>query len=1275
MYDLVVKVDADGKPSSWYYESDANKVVAYKASSTSNWTTEGFLYCVKDASNEATAYCKNFFGTTPMVKNEEFKFILGNYWFGKRDDSEPYDQNVSIANGSKDAPNLKNPYDGIYPIEFNPDRDYILGGKDETPLRIFMIGSALNSSLSDNYTDWDPTQAAELVYDKDEQCYKGTVSLAKGKKFRFLRDIHSSGPATSLELNFGEDGNAPGAPGSTDTDNNNYVDYNGNSTTGTNITFNPETNIYNVRFYIEAGTNMNGFTWDAAKFRYTIELPTRLNTTITPTTATVSYGASLTPRVAVVGTTAEKRTYAYTTDGTAPTIDAATGKATGKTKVVNYTYDTVIPTSDLGTFYMAPGNVLTFIDNEGKTTTLTGKSVTVKAQAVQTITEGSKYRLEGNIATGKYTFETAGVQPGSNYTISVTNNETISVNKATATVTVTNNTTGSDDGVDVYYTTDGNNPLESTSARLVRDRKVTVYALPGEVGNAGTITVAIPGTTASASCNYDITYSTSEGGYLNYQNNTGSEAKTLGGDGHVVVYVQPISSNDSYTTTGRQTYVYAYEKKSDGSYASLTPAHRILSKTDETTVNNETWYALDLVPAKDYKEINVLMGYYDTTAKTYKTSDATVANACQDMFIKFDVATGQLTEVTHAYTGDHFYTTGTNGTKTEAANPVSGKPFFYAQVPLTWTSNGNSVKVFKGETVLSDAKVEVQNGAETSDLSSVCKVSVPTTLDDKTELTLKPYKGSTASGISFKIAYQNGGYYFYESASHYSTTAPLVFSADASSDKDLRSYGRKDINHVTTGDKTYYLANSWTTADGSSVSTTSVDDNWTGSSATVNVIPAGTTISQTVTGLTASTPYTVQMIVRGKSGATGKLSLNEATNGTVTDSKSFSGYNAAGTVTTDGRVEALLSGTNNGWQKLEATANASAEGKLTISLAATGEEMELSDVTLLEKANAEGYVWTTAPTSNKTTEYDLSKRETANAFSFFDRGDNKNAIVYANANTVLGMSSNTYDVAVSNGDSYTMNTFALTDQAQDGTKNTDGSGSDSFWANAWKYNVTKSFTASNFAFDRHFTQNKRSTICVPVALSEPEIKSLFGTETKVYDLTSVDVSKYEINATEVTTMEANHPYIIFVPANYDMRSVSGSFAVSATGSTDPCKTLDGGYTFYSNYEQKTIYYGDKEKCYNFGSAEGGRFYRVKYAGVVSKPFRAYIKANSVTANAKMFTLNILDNTTTGVNGIQQSSVNKDAPIYTLSGVRVADELNSSLAPGVYIQNGKKKIVK
>ena len=1300
IYNFYVNTNVNGVPLNWYYEPDETRIVAYEVNSSTN-TTDAYLYGRR--ANTTDDYNKNFFGMVSFVKDGYLTYLFGGVTYGRRKNSNNT-HDMAVAAYSPNAMQFdRDGHDtGIYSTEFNPTRDYIITG-DKTPTRIFIIGSAINPELSDTYTTWDPSNAVEMIYDSEEGCYKTTITLNKDKQFRFLLDHNTTGEATSLSNNFGEDANKPGYGG--DTDYNNKVEVESSSNSGNNIVFNPETKTYVIRFYVERKADKQGFDWtnDYGIYRYTIEEPAHMSTTITPPTATVAYGASLTPKVEVNDpNNGSTRKYAYTTDGTDPVIDTATGNPTdnSSTKVVTYTYDEVIPSNDLGTFYMAPGNVLTFIDNEGKTSTLTGNTVTVKAQAVQTVTEGSKYRLEGNIATGNYTFEEAGVQLGSNYTISIKNeNEgtTPSVNKAIADVTVTNSTTNDDDGVDVYYTTDNSNPLESTTAHLVRDRKVTVYALPGEVGNAGTIKVAIPGTTASASCTYDITYSTSEGGYQNYLSNSASTDKTLGGDGHVVVYVQPYTSDKTYTTSARQTYVYAYEKKSDGTYASLTPVHRVLADADKTTVNGETWYALDLVPVSGYKEVNVQMGYYNTSDKTYKTSDATVANAYQDMFLKFDVATGQITDVTHAYTGDHFYTTGTNGTKTEAANPESGKPFFYAQVPLTWTSNGNSVKVLSGDTELSGATVKVQNSAETSDLSSVCKVYVPTSLVEKTELTIKPYKGTTASKVSFTITYQNGGYYFYESASHYSTKAPLVFSPDTDNKKDHRSYGRKDINHVTTGDKTHYLANSWTYSPETESKTASITDNWNGAkSATVNVIPTGTTISQTVTGLTAGTPYTVQMIVRGAESATGKMTLSDGTN-SVDTTATFSGYTAAGTITTDGRVEFLLHGTNNGWQKLERTITPSGTS-LTISLAATNAEMELSDVTLLENANHDGYVWTTAPTNNKTTEYYLTDRTKANAFSFFDRGDNKNAIIYANANTVLGMSENTYDVAVAipasspakaihraSSDAqdgttpeYSMHTFALTDQAQDGTRNTDGSGSAAFWATAWKYSVSNAFKAEAFAFDRHFTKDKRSTICLPVALSQDEVKSIFGTDTKFYDLKSVDVEKYTINATPVTTdgMKADHPYIIYLPDTYDFGSVKGSFTIPATSKEAPHVALSGGYTFYGNYEQDSIFYNDKEKCYNFGSAEGGRFYRVKYTGVVSKPFRAYIKADNPSSSpAKMFVLNIVDDTTTGIEKVKEASDNADGPVYTLTGVRVAEKFSSTLPPGIYIQNGRKVIVK
>lgn len=1462
MYDLVVKVDADGKPTSWHYESDANKVVAYKASSTSNWTTEGFLYCVKDASSGATAYCQNFFGTTPMVKDEEFKFILGNYWFGKKED-EIYDLNVSIANGSTDAPNLKSPYDGIYPIEFNPSRtDYQLAGKDETPLRIFMIGSALNSSLSDTYTDWDPTQATELVYDKDEQCYKGTVSLAKGKQFRFLRDTHTSGPATSLDLNFGEDGNKP-SKGGVDTDDNNYVAYNSTSNSGTNVVFNPETNIYNVRFYIEAGTNMNGFTWDGAKFRYAIELPTRLNATITPTTATVNYAASLTPKVGVVGTNATKRKYAFTIDGSDPTIDPATGKGTGTTVVRDYDYDPVVPTNDVYTFYMSSTDQLTYIDvdADGKEHehTLEGNTVTVKAQAVQTITEGSKYRLEGDIATGTYTFKTAGIKPATEgYTISVTNeNQTDkpSINKVTATVTVKNTVTNNDDGVDVFYTIDGTDPaaVGNPGARLVnKDRKINVYGIVNLEHNAKNyIRVAIAGSkplgdididegttdkdvengTTHASCPFDLTCSTSGGGYKTYrENETDQNLKTYGGDGHIVVYIMPWTSNYGaknddgriWVQSGAQGYqspndeditnnnvkglrvpfIYAYENivNKDGVVESkaLTHAtHTIDVFTDQAEglpskkekLNSQVsynWYYVDLVPDKDYNEVNVEVGYYDLITDKWEFTPATIANVHNDMFLMFDVATGQIKDVTHEFTGDHFYTIGENGTKSEPANPTATEHFFYVQVPEAWTINGNSVKVLQNGTVLDGATVDVQGSAETSCLSKVCKITVPE-LGKDTILTIQPYNGTTPGKQELTVNYVNGGYYFYESATHYTTNAPLVFSADVKGDvQDLRPYGHRDVNHTleTTpgarvkkegcfayGDFTYYLTPHWKDGSDKEVPTTTVKDNWNGKEATVNTIAAGTTISQTVDLHTAGQGlYTVQMIVRGKEGAKATLQLvgsdfygDEGEEGddseeegeegddpegeysegddsgetgqteqpkpigkaSNSDSKTFAGYNAQGTVTTDGYVEHLLkTDTKNGWQKLETTASVGEDGTLTISLTAEGGELQLSDVTLLCNANTPPEVdeygntsyyptiWTSAPTNSTVTEYDLTDRHGANEFSFFDRGDNLNAVIYADKNTVLGMSENTYNVAVPT--EYKPDNNSDESPAKGGTvfraegsdvqtglpfenatghtlifyDKPDARDNEHTWGTS-----AQQITWDRFSWNRKFTgtsegSGERNTIFLPFWMDENRIKTIFGDGAKIYQITSVDTKNLTVTGTpvpgkdpdtveEVKGTKPNVPYILQLPeakdgVSYDVAdnklityySKYDSKFSNITGQgqfvgvykfTEFKSKSEGGYDYYG-------YDANHNGIFNFFSKNGARI----------KPFRAYLKIKT-SAGSKPFYYFIVDEGgTTSIDSVSATTLSDDAPVYNLQGqlVRQAGQ-HAQLPKGLYIQKGRK----
>ena len=1386
MYDLVVKVDSVGKPTSWYYESDPNRLVSYKASSTSNWTTEGFLYCVKDNNTLATGYCNNFFGTIPMVKDEKFKFITGNYWLGKKYGSDDDGKNVAIGGTSGDAPNLHNPYDGIYPIEYNLTRtDYKIAGGDQMPLRIFMIGSALNNSLGEDFTKWNPADATELVYDPDEQCYKGTVTLAKNGQFRFLRDIHSSGPATSLDLNFGEDGNTPGNGG--DTNENNHVAYNDNSTKGTNVVFNPETNTYNVRFYIEAGTRMSSFNWNDAKYRYTIELPTRLNATITPPSATVAYGASLTPKVNVVGstsTTATGRTYAYTLDGSDPVINTTTGEAGNTaTKVVNYTPDEVIPTNDLGTFYMNPDNELTFIDNNnnGTSSTLDGNTVTVKAQAVQTINEGSKYRLEGNIATGTYVFKTAGIKPAGSYKISVTNddktyNETgkASINKVKATVTVTNTATGEEDkDVDVYYTIDGTDPAKvgNPGARLVKGRKIEVYGIVNLEHNAKNyIRVAIAGSKpledgvrdddgkTHASCKFDLTCSTSEGGYINYRDGyTDQNLKTYGGDGHIVVYVQPWSSDDNvkpttgeYPGKGRVPYIYAYENIDKGGVEvskSLTQSHHIINvdkdvATVQTDNPDELWYYVDLVPDEGYKEVNVQMGYCDQdNGNAYTATHATVANVRNDMFLKYDVATGKIEDVTHAYTGDHFYTTGPNDTKSEPANPTASERFFYVQVPEAWTINGNSVKVYNNGSEWKDA-VTVQGSAETSCLSKVCKIKVPETetIADGTQLTIQPYNGKNGSSQKLTVNYVNGGYYFYESETHKTTVAPLVFSADADGDSDRREYGHRDVNHVMEtmyGDVTQYLTPKWTYSPDTQTKEITVDDNWNGKAATVNTIADGTTISQTVKGLYSGN-YTVQMIVRGTSNAKGTLTLhdneytdeegNTVDSDTGSDSKTFAGYKAQGTITTDGRVEQLLNTeTKNGWQKLETVASVGEEGKLTISLTAEGGELQLSDVTLLCNANtppepikgdngniiSTNYyptIWTKAPTNSDVTEYDLTDRRGANEFSFFDRGDNRNAVIYADKNTVLGMSKNTYNVAVPTGYKNGSNNAkggtvfrASGSGVQTGLPFENATGHALVWEdepnarvndNTWGTSALQ-IKWDRFSWNRKFlgmsaNSGKRNTIFLPFAMSNDQITAIFGTDAKIYSITSVNTKDLTVTGTpvpgkdpdtgeEVKGTKPNVPYILQLPEAKDGVSydVADNKLITYYSKYDSKFSIITGqgqfvgvYKFTNitpkDYEEGYDYYGydaNRNGIFNFFSKEGARF----------KPFRAYLKIKETSASSKPFYYFVVnDDETTGIDGVSATPLTDDAPVYNLQGqlVRQAGQ-HTQLPKGLYIQKGRK----
>lgn len=91
------------------------------------------------------------------------------------------------------------------------------------------------------------------------------------------------------------------------------------------------------------------------------------------------------------------------------------------------------------------------------------------------------------------------------------------------------------------------------------------------------------------------------------------------------------------------------------------------------------------------------------------------------------------------------------------------------------------------------------------------------------------------------------------------------------------------------------------------------------------------------------------------------------------------------------------------------------------------------------------------------------------------------------------------------------------------------------------------------------------------------------------------------------------------------------------------------------------------------SKSKGKFLKIKETGNTMPHFSAYMKLNSANQAKEFHFVFAEDNfalTTTGIESVENTESDDNAPYYNLSGVRV-----SKLTKGVYIHNGKKVIIK
>ena len=507
-------------------------------------------------------------------------------------------------------------------------------------------------------------------------------------------------------------------------------------------------------------------------------------------------------------------------------------------------------------------------------------------------------------------------------------------------------------------------------------------------------------------------------------------------------------------------------------------------------------------------------------------------------------------------------------------------------------------------------------------------------------------------------------------------------------------------------------------------------------------------LSQTVEGLDPNKTYTVQAIVRGlgQSKAKATLSLEGATNESETiDLRNGSGggegsdeaanlSRKGNVVNKYGRVEYIEPMETDftqkvasvGWAKVEAAAKPTADGKLTIKLTSTGDWFNLSNVTLLESANTtEGFrtkASATATSVDESTEsngFDFRARDISsgwkknNAYSFFDRGKNRNAVIFANYHTVIAMNPDLladvpqnaalkavdrrhpFNVVGSDENDVKVGTakaLYLTDMGYGGNAvspvDYDQTGNITGYSRSG-YTFIPNFAlkAQDVIFDRQLggeTYKPQTTIMLPFEITVTELTKYYGDNVKVWKYNGCNLAKKTILFTEVTgTTEANTPYILTgANGKLDSRKLSsGDKSVKEVAVIQNAEqhtaNSDGGFTGSYKYQvipRTATINGTKLTHFAFNPTTG-KFQVIHKNGAAMKPFRAYfsvpveIEENN---NAPAFTV-IFDDITTGISESVQVDV-EPTNVYTLGGILVARNGDLSRLPkGVYIVNGKKVI--
>ena len=210
---------------------------------------------------------------------------------------------------------------------------------------------------------------------------------------------------------------------------------------------------------------------------------------------------------------------------------------------------------------------------------------------------------------------------------------------------------------------------------------------------------------------------------------------------------------------------------------------------------------------------------------------------------------------------------------------------------------------------------------------------------------------------------------------------------------------------------------------------------------------------------------------------------------------------------------------------------------------------------------------------------------------------------------------------------------------------------------------------ANVTLTRTLQTGSYNTFSVPFAIPADKYSDYKLTGVKELTASAFNSSTGVLSLTfdDATAIEAGKPYLVKVSetvANpvFNGVTVSSTKQNKETTAVDFISTL--GATTITGETKSILFLGASNKLYH-PSAENQQM----------KGFRAYFLLKGDAAEARAFSLDFGDGETTGIKAIDNFTISQSDNCYDLSGRKIVKSSNGKMAKGVYIERGKKFVIK